>query len=87
MIPILEVFCEKGVLKNFAKFTRKPLETKRKLLVKKIFFSKVACLVFSCEFYTIFKNTFFYRTALVTASQICVFWLANPGLFSGVTGR
>ena len=42
-----EVFCEKNIFKNFAKFTRrKQLHT--------------------CE---IFKNTYFYRTSPVAASE------------------
>ena len=62
-----EVFCKKGVLRNFAKFTEKHL-------CQVLFFTKVAGLgpracnsfnketlaqVFSCEFCEISKNTFF----------------------------
>ena len=67
-----EVFCNKGVLKNFTKFTGKHL-------CQSLFFNKIAggkkCLffgqacnfikketlvqVFSCEFCEIFKNAFF----------------------------
>ena len=62
-----EVFCRKGVLRNFAKFTGKHLW-------KSLFFNKVAGLrplllltllkrdsgqVFSCEFRETSKNTFF----------------------------
>ena len=72
----LDVFCRKIVLRNFAKFTGKHL-------CQGVFFDKVAGLRpkackfikkeilvqgFSCEFYEIFKNTFFYRTPPVTAS-------------------
>ena len=69
-----EVFCKKGVLKNFAKFTGKHL-------CQSSFFNKVAGLrrnfikketlaqVFSCEFCEIFRNTFFCRTPLVAASK------------------
>ena len=56
-----EVFCQKGVLKNFSKFTEKQL-------FQSLFFHKVAgheafkkatlAQVFSCEFEEIFKNTF-----------------------------
>ena len=71
-----EVFCQKGVLKNFAKFTGKHQ-------CQSLFFNKVAglrpkacnfikkeapALVFSCEFCEIFKNTFLYRTPPVAAS-------------------
>ena len=44
-----EVFCKKGVLRNFAKFTGKHL-------CQRLFFKKE---VFSCEFCEISKNTFF----------------------------
>ena len=50
-----EVFCKKGVLRNFAKFTRKHL-------CQRLFFNKVAGLG------EISKNTFFYRTPPVAAS-------------------
>ena len=64
-----DVFCKKGVLRNFTKFTGKHL-------CQSLFFNK-ACnfikkedlaQVFSCEFYEISKNTFFYRTPLAAAS-------------------
>ena len=54
-----ELFCKKGVLRNFAKFTGKHL-------CQKLFFNKV---VFSCEFCEISKNTFLYRTPPVAASN------------------
>ena len=72
-----EVFCKKGVPRNFAKFTGKHL-------CQRFFFNKVAGLacnfiikeslaqVFSCKFCEISKNTFFYRTQ-VAASKITVF--------------
>ena len=52
-----EVFCKKGVLKNFTKFTGKHL-------YQSLFFNKVAGLkppaqVFPCEFSEVFKNSFF----------------------------
>ena len=65
-----DVFCEKGVLRNYAKFTGKHV-------CQSLFFNKVAggacnflkketlTHVFSCEFCEISKNTFFYRTPLV----------------------
>ena len=67
-----EVFCERGVLKNFAKCTGKHL-------CESLFLNKVAgdacnvikketlAQVFSWEFCEISENTFFYRTPLVTA--------------------
>ena len=52
------MFCKKGVLRNFVKFTGKHLR-------QSLFFNKVAGLkskalaqVFSCEFYEISQNTF-----------------------------
>ena len=70
-----EVFCEKGVLKNFAKLTGKHL-------CPSLFFNKVAgavcnvikketlAQVFSCEFCEISKNTIFYRRPLVAAFAV-----------------
>ena len=63
-----EVFCRKGVLRNFAKSTGKHL-------CHSLFFNKVAGLkkealaqVFSCEFCEISKSIFFYRTPPVAVS-------------------
>ena len=66
-----EVFCKKGVLRNFAKFTGKhPCQ--------RLFFNKLAGLgvligilaqVFCCEFCKISKNAFSYRTTPVAASE------------------
>ena len=51
-----EVFCKKGVLSDFAKFTGKtPVP-------------ESLTQVFSCEFCEISKNIFFHRTPLVAAS-------------------
>ena len=69
-----ELFCKKGVLRNFAKFTGKHL-------CQNLFFSKVAdqacnfikkeilAQVFSFEFCKISKNTYSYRTPLLVASE------------------
>ena len=70
-----EVFCKKGVLKNFTeKFTGK-------YLCQSLFFNscrpqtcnliekETLAQVFSCEFCEISKNTFFYRTPLVVAPE------------------
>ena len=69
-----KVFCKKGVLRNFVKFTGKHL-------CRAHFLNKVAGLrqaltllektlaqVFLCEFYEISKNTFCHRTTLVATS-------------------
>ena len=61
-----EVFCKKGALGNFAKFTRKPLC--QSLLRPKILLKKRLAQVFSYEFCEISKNIFLYRTPLVVAS-------------------
>ena len=66
-----EMFCKKGIPKNFTKFTGKHL-------CRSLFFNKVAGLrlkkespaqVFSCEFCEISKNTFFHRTSLIATSE------------------
>ena len=73
------MFCKKGILENFAKFTGKHL-------CQSLFFNKVAGLrpdigdtsvlaqtlaqVFTCEFRENFKNTFIYRTTLTAVSLI-----------------
>ena len=65
-----EVFCKKGVHRNFAKFTRKRQ-------CQSLFFNKVADLikkdtltqVFSCKICEISKNTFSYWTPPVAASE------------------
>ena len=50
-----EVFCKKGVRKNFAKFTGKHL-------CQSFFFKKeLLAKVFSCEFWEISNNTFFLK--------------------------
>ena len=57
-----EMFCRKGVLRNFTKFTGKHLR-------QSLFFNKETLAhVFSCEFCEISKNTFFDRTPPVAAS-------------------
>ena len=63
----LNVFCKKGVLRNFAKFTGKHL-------CQSLFFNKVAGLrtlaqVLSCEFCEISNNIYSYRTPPVAASE------------------
>ena len=79
-----EVFCKKGVLRNFAKFTGK-------YLCQSLFFNKVTSVrpatllkrrlcnfikketmaqLFSCEFCEISKYDFFYRTPPMNASEI-----------------
>ena len=61
----LEVFCEKGVLRNFAKFTGKHL-------CQSLFFNKVAGLWHRCfpvNFAKIFKSTFFTEHLGTAASK------------------
>ena len=71
-----EVFCKKGVLKNFTKF-------KGNHVCQRLFFrvsdlrpatflkKETLAQMFSCEFYEISKNTFFHRTPVVAASAYC----------------
>ena len=61
-----DVFCEKGVLRNFAKFKGNHLAGGACNFIKK----ETLAQVFSCEYCEISKNTFFYRTPLVAASVI-----------------
>ena len=57
-----DVFCRKGVLRNFANFTGKHL-------CQSIFSNKETLVqVFSCKFCEISKNTSSYRTSPVAAS-------------------
>ena len=59
-----EVFCRKGVLRNFAKFTgKRPCQGN---FIKK----ETLAQVFSCKFCKIFKNTFSYRTPPVAPSGL-----------------
>ena len=53
------VFCKKGVVRNFAKFTGKQLCQSLFLMAQ----------VFSCEFCEISNNTFSYRISSVAASE------------------
>ena len=58
-----EAFCKKGILENLTKFTGKHL-------CQSLFFNKVAGLRI-CE---IFKNAFFYRTPLVAATVLFIYF-------------
>ena len=59
-----EVFCKKGVLRNFVKFTGKHLRQSLRLQPCNFIKKEALAQVFSCEFYEISKNTVFYRTPL-----------------------
>ena len=52
-----KLFCKKGVVRNFTKFTAK-------YMCQSLFLAQV----FSCEFCGISKNSFSHRTPLVAAS-------------------
>ena len=67
-----EVFCKKGVLGNFAKFTGKHLYQSPFCRPHSCTFIEKETLaqVFSCEFCEISKNTYFHRTTLVAASGL-----------------
>ena len=60
-----EVFCKRGVLRNFAKFTGKHL-------CQSLIFNKkeTAVQVFPCQFCEISNNAFSYGTPLVDASML-----------------
>ena len=60
-----EVFCKKGVLRNFAKFTGKHLGQSLCNLIKK----EILAQVFSCKFCKISKYTFFTEHLWVIASE------------------
>ena len=68
----LEVFCKKGILRNFAKFSGKHLRQSFFLHPEAYNFIKKETLahVFSCEFCEISKNIFFYRTPPVAAYKV-----------------
>ena len=65
------MFCKKGVLRNFTKFTGKHLCQclRSATLLKKRLRHRCFPVGLSCEFCEISKNTFFYRTALLAAFE------------------
>ena len=60
------MFCEKGVPRNFTKFTGKHLRPQACNFIKK----QTLVQVFSCEFCEISRNNFLKRTSLVAALNI-----------------
>ena len=66
------MFCKKGVLRKFAKFTRKHLCQKPEAcnFIKK----ETLAQVFSCEFYKISKNTFFSQNTSGGCFFLYSFW-------------
>ena len=69
------MFCKEGVLRNFTKLTVKDLRLKACSFIEKETLAQVS----TCEFYEIFKNTFFKEYLLDTASvlTICLKRLQN----------
>ena len=63
-----EVFCKKGGIKNFAKFTGNTCG-RVSFLIKALYQKKRLVQVFSCKFCEIFRNTFFNSTPPVAASN------------------
>ena len=67
-----EVFCKKGVFKNFIKFTGNAC-ARVSFLIKlhacNFIKKETLAQVFSCEFYEISKNTFFTKHLRATASE------------------
>ena len=81
---------KKGVLENFAKLTGKHLC--QSLFFNKVvglrpptLFKKILAQVFSCEFYEISKNTFFYRTLPVAVSADSIRFPFLPKKQTGLT--
>ena len=67
-----EVFCEKGVLRNFTKFTGKHLHRLSFLIrLQASACKETLAQVFSSQFPEIFDNTFSCRTPPVAASDKC----------------
>ena len=68
-----EVFYKTVVLTNFTKFSGKHLCQSlflNKVVPATLLKKETLAQVFSCEFCEIFKNTFFYRTPPVAASEM-----------------
>ena len=65
-----EVFCKKGVLRNFTKFTGKHLCQSLSLRPATLWKRRLWHRCFPAKFCEISKNTFFYRTLLVAASEL-----------------
>ena len=69
-----ELFCKKGVLRNFTNLQENTCATVSFLIKlhawgQNLFFKKeTRAQVCSCEFYEISKSTFFHRTPLVAVS-------------------
>ena len=62
-----EMFCQKCVLRNFAKFTGKHLS--HSLFLNKVAGYPAGAQVFSCEFCEVSKSTFWYRRPPVPTSR------------------
>ena len=73
------MFCKKDDLKNFTKFTGKYLCWKAYNFIKK----ETPRQVLSYKFGKIFKNTFLYRTPLVSASVYKVTDLKHLTKYTG----
>ena len=77
------MFCEKGVLRNFAKFTGKHLcqslffSIKLQASVCNFIIKEALAQVFSCEFCEISQNIFSHRTAPVAASVFRILLILN----------
>ena len=62
------MFCKKGALRNFAKFTGNACA--RVSFLMKLFKKETLAQVFYSEFCEISKSTLFYRTPPVAASMV-----------------
>ena len=65
-----ELFIEKAFLKNFAMFTGKHLCWSLLLIDLQLSFKGTPTQVFFCEYYKIFKNTYFDENLRTTASAV-----------------
>ena len=79
----IKLFCKKGVLRNFTKFTVKQL-CRVSFLIKlqacNFIEKETPPQVFSCEFFEISKNIFFTEQLWATASAGLIHWKL-PSLF------
>ena len=61
------MFFKIGVIKNFAKLTENTCA--RVSFLRKFIKKETLAQVFYCDFYQIFKNTFFHKTSPVAATE------------------
>ena len=78
-----QIFFKLGVLKNLGNFTRKHLSWSLFLIKRlQLYEKETPAQVFSCEITEIFKNTFFYGTPQVAASDNVIETVKNNFFFT-----